>query len=151
MTPINYEALNYARRLLTRDFGDVSDLPESLRNTIVNTYYEYSAMCLELNDKFAWPSAITLESDLMSGLEKFGRDSAHLEAAVKVLPDLVRAIRGMRREGRTEGFELTVSLTLDIFKYRIPNANTKTEAELDRDRPHYAPKVREIPKLWKLL
>ena len=39
MSTISEQALNNARKLIQRDLGDVMDIPEDLRNTIVNTYY----------------------------------------------------------------------------------------------------------------
>src|SRR5882672_3296734 len=110
MTPINHEALDAARQLIRRDFGEVSDLPEDLRNTVVNTYYEYSFVGVETKGEFAWPSSIALEGGLMKGLEKFFGDADHLEAAVRTLPDVIRGIRGMRDSGKHEGYRLTVSL-----------------------------------------
>src|ERR1041385_3415614 len=92
-------------------------------NTIVNTYYEYAFVGLETKGEFAHPSSVALEGGLMKGLEKFFRDAAHLEAAVGTLPDMIRAMRGMRDGGKHKGYRLAVSFTLDVFKYRIPNAD----------------------------
>ena len=85
MTPINHEALDAARELIRRDFGNILDLPEDLRNTIVNIYYEYAFVGLETKGEFAWPTGIALEGGLMKGVEKFFRDAAHLQAAVEKL------------------------------------------------------------------
>jgi len=151
MTPLNYEALNRARLLIKRDFGDLSDLPEELRNTLANTYYEFCYLGMELEGEFAFPSAITMEDNLVGGMEKFANESAHLNAAVNILPEVIGGLRGMKREGRSEGYELCVSLIFDIFKYKIPDANIKTKVQLAAERPHYSSQVREIPNLWKLV
>jgi hypothetical protein len=151
MTPLNNEALNRTRLLIKRDFGDLSDLSEELRNTLVNTYYEFCDLGMELEGEFAFPSAVAMEGDLVAGMEKFAKESAHLNAAVRSFPEVIAGLRGMKREGRIEGYNLSVSLILDIFKYRIPDANTKTGAQLDAERPRYASQVREIANLWRLV
>ncbi|HTA95050.1 MAG TPA: hypothetical protein VK769_02900 [Verrucomicrobiae bacterium] len=149
MTPLNHKALNQARQLIKSDLGDLSDLPEELRNTLANTYYEYCYLGLELEGEFAFPSVISMESDPVAGMNKFVSESAHLEAAVKALPEVIRGLRGITRQGN-ENYERWTSLILDIFKYRIPDADKKTRSQLDADRAHYASQVQEIPNLWRM-
>jgi len=49
------------------------------------------------------------------------------------------------------GYKLSVSLVLDMFKFRIPGLQEKSSFRVALERPFYASKVNEIPNLWKLL
>ncbi len=153
MSTINKEALDKARKLIQRDLGDVMDLPEDLRNTVVNTYYEFCSFRLDFDrGPHYHPSRVRYPKDgYLAALEKYDKELAHLEASVENLPQIINGMREMKKHGEMEGYKLSLSLALDMFKYRIPHAPDKSSIRLALERPFYAPKVREIPDLWKLL
>jgi hypothetical protein len=153
MSTINEEALNNARKLILRDLGDLKDIPVDLRNTVVNTYYQFCSFRLDFNrGPHYHPSGVRFPNHgWLGGLEKYYKESAHLEASVENLPQIINGMREMKKHGQMEGYKLSLSVALDLFKYRIPNAPNKSSIRLALERPFYAPKVREIPNLWKLL
>ena len=149
MTPVHTEALNRARQIIRRDFGDLSDLPEELRNTLANTYYKFCHMSMELEGDYAFPDMIALSGDLVKGTKAFIKETSLLQAGVQTLPKVVSAIRSII--ANDEDPELAIRVCLDIFKYRIPGVDKKSSLRVKLERPFYAAKVDEIPNLWRLL
>jgi hypothetical protein len=158
ISKINQAAWDNARQLLRRDLADVIDLPEDLRNTVVNTYYEFCCLALELNQgPHHWPCYYRATNtprpndDPVAAQAKFYSEWAILMPAVKHLPEMISAIRRLKADGEMRGYKLSVSLVLDTFKYRIPGLQEKSSFRVALERPFYASKVNEIPNLWKLL
>jgi hypothetical protein len=125
MATINEKALNNARQLIHRDLGDVSDLPENLRNTVVNTYYEFCCLDLELNRGphyhpcyYRATNTVRPNQGLLADHVKFFDELAHVQASVPHIPTIISGIRGMKKSGEMEGYKLAVSVALDLFKYR---------------------------------
>jgi hypothetical protein len=151
MPPISEPALTRARELINREIGDMTELPEETRNTIANVYYEFAAMEIELDRPNAWPSQLSLAGDLKKGIEQFGKNAAFLNASMETMADIVKGIRQFAREGNRKGYDLTIKIFQDMFKYRIPDIHKKTSIKVSIERPFYDSKVIEISNLWKLL
>ncbi len=158
MSTINQQAFNNARQLIQRDFGNVTDLPEDLRNTVVNTYYEFCCLELEFNhgphhhpDYYHATNTVGPKLGWLGNLKKFYDEDVRLRAAVKHLPEIISGMREFKRDGETTGYKLAVSMAIDLFKYRIPRSIYKSPVRLAIERPFYALKVREIPDLWRLI
>jgi hypothetical protein len=150
MIPIHPEALKRAREMVNRDFGSIADLEEELRNTIANTYYRLGHLDLEAEREFGFPLMISLESGLGKGLEKFAEESALLTAGAKFLPEIIKTIRDLRKNGDLAEYQKGRQTVLDMFKYRIPDLPKKSAFRLTVERPFYAARVEEIPNLWRL-
>ena len=142
---IDHSALVEASELVKRDLGGLSDLPDSLQNTLANTYYEY---CLLLN-KTARYNVVFSERDVIEGTKRLIDDFAHVKSAVLNLPELIRLLRLMDRN--EEEYAISMRFLIDHFKYRIPNVDKKSPIRLLFERPFYACRVREIPNLYSLM
>ena len=149
MTPINNQAIDQARKLIAREYGNLSDLPEEVRNTLVNVYYEFCYMSSERKSKFAFPTIFKLAGNLLDGAEQHFKESAHLQASINNMPQIIGGLRSMSPD--EEGYDLVVEVFLDIFKYKIDDADKKSFEQLRAERPKYKAGVREIPNLWRLL
>jgi hypothetical protein len=151
MTPLNKEALSRARQTINRHFGeDISDLPQEIRTTLANIYYEFSYLNISLEGGHA-PDAILMADDFERGLKKFSEDNAFLRSAVDALPSIISEMRKLVSAGNRKGYDFSVRLFLDTFKLRIPDMDKKSMLRLTFERPFYSSKVREIPDLWKLI
>jgi hypothetical protein len=148
LAQINQSALRQARNLITRDYGDLSDLPEEVRNTVVNVYYEFCCASLELKEKFPYPQIIRQAKDLRAGLKQFCEQEAFYVSAMNNLPKIINELRKISPD--KEGYEFIIQVILDIFKYRIPDVNEKTPNQLNEERPAYKANIKEITDLWKL-
>jgi hypothetical protein len=106
----------------------LSQLILDLRNAVVNTHYEFFCLDLELNrGPHYHPARVRYpEDDHATGLEKFYRELAYLQASVRNLPAIISGIRAMKKDGEMEGYKLAVQVALDLFKYRIPNVPDKS-------------------------
>ena len=151
MKTLNTVALDQARQIIKQRFGDLSDLPEDVRNTIANTYYEFCHMGTELNHEFATPQTVALADDFMKGFKEYGADAAHIMSSAEFMPEIVTEIRAIRNKGEHENYKFLIKVFLDNFKYRIPNALQKSGVRLNLERPFYTGKVKEIENLWKLV
>ena len=150
MNTLQQDALDFARQLVKRDLGDLSDLPEEVRNTLANIYYEFAQMNLELNRPFAFPSTIALADDVVEGAKKFVKDAAWLTSCVDHLPQAVEGLRAIRRERSRSDYDFCVRAFQSNFKYRIPDLDKKPSWRVTLERPFYASKVQEIPNLWRM-
>lgn len=151
MKALNTKALDQARQLIKQRFGDLSDLPEDVRNTIANTYYEFCHMGTELNHEFATPQTVALADDFMKGFKEYGADAAHIMSSAEFMPEIIAGIREVRNKGNGEHYKFVLQVFLDNFKYRIPNAGQKSSLRLNIERPFYVAKVKEIENLRKLV
>jgi hypothetical protein len=151
MNPINKEALSKAGQMMKRDFGeDISDLPQEIRNTLANIYYEFSCLVIR-SESGQHPEAMLKARGFMEGLKKFAEENAFLRSAVDALPTIISEMRKLARAGNRKGYDLSVRLLLDTFKLRIPDMDKKSVLRVTIERPFYSSKVREIPDLWKLI
>jgi hypothetical protein len=150
MKTLNTEALNQAKQVIKQQFGDLFDLPEDVRNTIANTYYEFCLISTEHN-KFSNPQSIALANSFEEGLKKYSSDIAHIKSAAKFMPEIIAEIREIRKKGEQNNYKFLLQVFQDNFKYRIPNALNKSSLRLSLERPFYVGKAKEIQNLWKLV
>jgi hypothetical protein len=151
MNPVNKEALSNARQMMNRHFGeDISDLPQEIRNTLANIYYEFSCLVIRFEGG-QHPETMLKAHGFMRGLKKFAEENAFLRSAVDALPTIISEMRSLVSAGNRKGYDLSVRLFLDTFKLRIPDMDKKSVLRVAIERPFYSSRVREIPDLWRLI
>ncbi len=67
------------------------------------------------------------------------------------MPEIIAEIREIRKKGEQNNYKFLLQVFQDNFKYRIPNALTKSSLRLSLERPFYVGKAKEIQNLWKLV
>ena len=141
---IDEEALKRAADSLYSALGPLNDLPPELRNTLANVYYKFYAFSRNLRD----PSQILgyNNSDPMSAYMGFMKGSADVLADFEHASDMIKGMRDTRKQDQNI-YEYLVTLTLDLFKYRIPNAHQKTPIRRAIERKFKIPK--EIDGLYE--
>jgi hypothetical protein len=128
-------------------------LREDLRNTIANTYYNWGCAVVESEISQTTgrlPKSVFLEKNVFDGTIRMLKERGLLHSAVENLPGIVASLRELARDGKHETCDLGIQVLLDVFKYQIPDAPTKSPIRLFFERPFYARKVTEIPNLWRL-
>ena len=120
---IDITALKQAANSLFRDLNRLDDLPQELRNTLANVYYRFFALRRNLRD----PSKVLgyENSDFMSTYKGFMQGSTFALADFQCAKGMIEGMRETRKHN-PDIYDYMVVLTLDVFKYRIPNAQDKT-------------------------
>jgi hypothetical protein len=130
---IDREALAGAVQSIHTNFGDVSDLPDELVNTIANIYYR-----LHLVPKVNLPRT-------PDEFEQFVKRSSHTTTAIKYLPSMVQSAREVRADANSYGH--VVGTMIDILKYGMEPDFALHASESERKRRRDHRKVDEIPDL----
>lgn len=89
MKAIDTASLDQARQMIKERFGALSDLPEDVRNTITNTYYEFCHMGIELNQEFAMPQSVMLADDPVKGMQEYTANASHILPAAQNMPEIL--------------------------------------------------------------
>lgn len=120
---IDTTALEQAANSLFQDLGRLDDLPQELRNTLANVYYRFFALRLNLRD----PSKVLgyENSDFISTYKGLMQGSTFALADFQCAKGMIEGMRETRKHN-PDIYDYMVVLTLDVFKYRIPNAQDKT-------------------------
>ncbi len=116
------EILTMTAALIRERIGSISDLPDEMGNTIANVYYR---LCMELqrsSPEQVSPSP-TKASDLLDTLTSNARQTAHLIAAARAVPEMVSGFREIDPFRQPNARKAALDLFLDLFKYNIPNAH----------------------------
>ncbi len=140
---VDVVALQKAFNALARDLGPLDDLAPAVRNTLANVYYRFHLVGANLSNpadalKLTGRDVMSLYQGFMEGM---GRVIAEFESAA----ELVRSVRDVRREDPGL-FDYCQTHFLDVFKYRISDANNKPPWRRALERPFR--KVDEIPNLY---
>jgi hypothetical protein len=144
---VDQDVLRQAAEALQADLGDLSDLPVELASTVANVYYRFYA-CAEhmlrggktnLLDPYLDDSRNALDA-----YKAFSKLHTEATASFEYAKNFVQSARGIKKQ-KPELFSYMVTLTLDILKYNIDNANTKTPIRRAIERKFKAP--REISDL----
>lgn len=134
-------------------YGDVSDLPAELVNTLANIYWNALTRISDVRNKptdLLRPMMEKVDSgkDFGDAFRETSQQQARLLGSLKHGPDLVRALRGIRRE-KPDLFSYVSEVTIDILKYGIENAESKSQDQRRRER--VGRNVDEIPNLAVLI
>lgn len=125
---LSRKALHEAMDFMRRDLGDVDDLPIEVVNTLANVYYRFFALQEHMNsggtsrliEPFMPPA-----SDALTDFKNFNQLNANTLSAIKLAKKLVQAAR-LTRSQNPKLFPYTATLMLDVLKYNIENANSKS-------------------------
>lgn len=131
---INQKALENTKNVIKKNFGDTSDIPEELRNTIINIYYKF-ALILEN------PNEILLKND--------SNEFVFYTSAVKTLPEMISTYRSAIKTCSLEEKNRVTEMYLYMFKYQIPDVLSKriiTLRAISKSK-----NIDEIPELYKLI
>lgn len=125
---MNRDVLRQAAEALRGDLGDLSDLPLELAITLANVYYRFYA-CAEhmmrggstnLLDPYLDDSRSPLDA-----YKNFTKFNAEAIASFEYAKNFVQSARGIKKQ-KPELFPYMATLSLDILKYNIDNASSKT-------------------------
>jgi hypothetical protein len=142
---LDRRALQGAAQDLFNALGPIDDLGKELSNTVANVYYRFHLM----SQKMANPAgALNVEPgrDMISDYRKVMGAMGETLAQYKTIEKIISEVRAAWRRDPSTGYFLT-NLTLDLFKYRIPNAEKKMLIRRAIERPFR--RVDEIAGLYK--
>jgi hypothetical protein len=140
---VDQEVLHEAATALFAALGRIDDLGQELSNTVANIYYHFHLVAKNVENPV---NASGGTEDPLSQYSQFIQNAANLVNDYKHIPGCVRSMRETRKESQ-QLFDYLVTLTLDIFKYRIPNAEKKMP--LRRFFARLFQRVREIDGLYR--
>ena len=133
-----------AALLLKGELGDLDDLPLELQNTVSNIYFRSN------------PSTMMIGSsgDALTDFETHSIDMINRKVDLEFIGDMIKSLRKVREEAASNDldavYDYLVTLTLDIYKYRIERAEKKTPIRRSIERKFKKPQ-QEIPNLYKKL
>ncbi len=144
---LNRDVLRQAAEALRGDLGDLSDLPLELANTLANVYYRFFA-CAEHTTRGGNTNLLKPYLDESrspcDAFKYFSKFNAETLASFEFAKNFVQSVRGIKKK-KPELFSYMTTLTLDILKYKIDNADSKTPIRRAIERRFKTP--REIPDL----
>lgn len=148
---LNDYVIELCADLMEEQIGDISDLPKELANTLANLYYKHYYYIIYYDsdpDRVIVPDEVKETNDLLGGMDKYIKNRTLVDKAVKSLPDVIDALRGIEEED-IKHYNFTLELLLDIFKYNIDNALNKSSIRRKIERKFC--KVNEIPDLIDMM
>mgnify|MGYP001132313716 CR=1 FL=1 len=167
--------LAMCRTAVNGKLGSLDDLPHELANTVVNIFYRYFEVCVGwAGTKSGGPPGGSRHGGDKAGLEEKafmfdGSDTIgslysrakrdheaienmryHLRQSENIVR-MVKALRGIDREREPRAYEAKTKYILDMMKYKIKDANKKSDIIRDIERDLNRNAVDEIPDLHKRL
>lgn len=137
----NYE---FAAQLIKGQLGNLDDLPPELQNTVSNIYYR------------ANPSTIIQHAtgNALRDFEKNSLEMINRTSDLKFVGEMIASLREVKQEASSNDLDFVyghlVTLILDVYKYRIENANDKSPIRRSIERKFKKPES-EIPNLYAKL
>ncbi len=171
----NSKILAMCRTAVNKKLGSLDDLPHELANTVVNIFYRYFEVCVGwAGTKLGGPpggsyhggdrAGLGEKAFIFGGSETIGslysRAKRDHEAIEKMryhlrqsehIVKMVRALRGIDREREPRAYEAKTKYILDMMKYKIKDANKKSDIIRDIERDLNRKEVDEIPDLYMRL
>lgn len=149
---ISIDALHKAAEALNEDLGDISDLTDELANTLANIYYRFFVnleyVSKGRNSNLLDPY-ISNSGNLQENFSNYNNFSAETIAGFESAKVFVSAIRQAHLKGHEPSYSYLCVLTLDILKYNIDKANTKSAVRRAIERKFREP--HEISNLAKMM
>ena len=146
---IDEDVLRQAAEAMLSDLGETTDLPAELANTIANVYYRFFACAEHMmrggNTNLLEPY-LESPTGFSDAFRQFSQLNTDAIAAIESVKDLVRSAREAKEQGGKVAFSYCVTLILDVFKYGISNAHTKSPIRRAIERKFK--KTKEIPDLF---
>lgn len=147
---LSRKALHEAMESMHNDLGNVDDLPAELVNTLANVYYRFFALQEHMSsgsksrllEPFMPPAG-----DTLAAFKNLNQFNAETLSAIKFAKNLVQAAR-LARSQNPNLFPYMVTLMLDMLKYNIKNANSKSIIRRFIER-EFMSKSYEIPNFYE--
>ena len=118
---LNSELLQQAAEALFGTLGALDDLGNELSNTVANVYYRFYV----IGDMSQLGVKLQATEDMSSQYRSYMGLGSRALAEFSAIDGVIASLRKAKGENYIIGNYL-VQLTLDIFKYRIPNAENKS-------------------------
>ena len=112
--------LMQAKRLIDKDLGDLSDLPADLRNTVANIYYKNIHNVEKLKSPSVEKESYDQTDFIVPSMREMRYFNQHEE-----IKDAVFLLREAKNKRGQKHCKFLLEMILDIFKYRIPDAEEK--------------------------
>ena len=171
-TTANSKILAMCRTTVNKKLGSLDDLPYELANTVVNIFYRYFETCVRwagtkveasLGDGLSQGNSGDLDEALFferpeTFASLYSRTKQEHEAIEKMRfhlrqsEDIVRMVKGLRdidRERNPLAYEAKAMYILDMMKYKIKDANKKSDIIREIERDLKRKEVDEIPDLYQ--
>ena len=146
---ISQHALREAAEAIRMNLGDLSDLPIDLANTLANIYYRLFAYKEHVlsggRSRFLEPYMPKSNNIFDVQTNNFHAEAI---ASSEYAKDLVQSVRQLRVD-EPELFTHFVTLALDVIKYNIENAASKSPIRRALERK--LKKVYEVPQLLDIM
>jgi hypothetical protein len=148
---ISQHALRNAAEAIRMNLGDLSDLPLELANTYANIYYRAFAyeehMRCGGRSRFLEPY-ISESNNIFNVHTDNVKFQAETVAALEHAKAVVQSLRQLRID-EPELFSHAVTTVLDVIKFNIENAESKTPIRRSLERKFK--KVYEVPQLIDMM
>jgi tetratricopeptide (TPR) repeat protein len=148
---ISPEALHEAAADLRDELGDISDLPSELVNTLANVYYRFFANLEHIRcggNTRLLEAFLPKASSMHDAFKNYTVFNAQSIAAYENVKGMVVSARTVRTE-EPEFYPYLITLILDMFKYNIDKAGSKTPIRRGIERKFKT--VYEIQNLFELM
>ena len=139
---LNSQLLQQAAESLFGTLGALDDLGNELSNTVANVYYRFYA----IGDMSQLGVKLKATEDMSSQYRSYMGLGSRALAEFSAIDGVIASLRKAKGENYIIGNYL-VQLTLDIFKYRIPNAEKKSAIRRSIERRFR--KVNEVAGLYQ--
>jgi hypothetical protein len=149
MNVLNNQAVVNAKEMLAAHFEGIAQVPEPLRNTVANIYYRYCCLSLDMAEANPLPKSIFTHQNPLRGIEELLKEKAFLVTCIQTMQKTIPGLRILENTDRDE-FEEIVSISLDVFRYRIIDAGRKSALRRSIERKLSSQKNTEIDGLWRL-
>lgn len=148
---ISQNALREAAKIMHRHLGDLDDLPIELVNTLANIYYRFFAYkdhMLSGGRSLFLDPYVPQSSNLLDAYKNNNKFFAEVSSTFECAKGIVLSARQACAEN-PKLFSYLVTFMLDVFKYNIENAESKTPIRRAIERKFK--KVREIQNLFEIM
>ena len=148
---ISQKALREAAEIMHWQLGVLDDLPVELANTLANIYYRPIAYTEHLSSggrSLFLDPYVPESSSMLDAFKNNNKFFSEAQSTFECAKDIVLSARQACSEN-PELFPYLVTLMLDLFKYNIENAESKTPIRRAIERKFK--KVREIPNLFEIM
>lgn len=148
---LDTQLLRRAAQMVNERFGSTVDLPEPLADTICNVCYQYADALDAAARKGGMPKALLAARGSKAKMRKVLEEMQRLPFYMEMLEGFVPQIREINKTRQPNRYGATLSLLLDICKYRMPNALKQSELIRIVRRIKYKRDVKEVPGLARIM
>jgi len=136
----NNEVIELCENIIIKDFGDLSDIPYELANSIANTYYKFFKLSNEIESNSIWEN-----KNIFEGAQSYSKQLRKLQLKIDIIPNLITQLRKINQLKQPNMYKLWLNVSLDYLKYDIEHAMKKSGIRRAIERK--LKNVDEIPNL----